>query len=202
MSGTVAVVPEVRLTMPARAEGVGVVRQALAGMADALAFDAAVVADMKMAVTEACTNVVVHAYEGEEGTLEVEMLADETTLTIVVRDWGSGIQPRPHRREAPALGLGLPLIAALSDSFELRGSTNSGAEVRMTFLADRAGDPAHANPVTGLRRRRRPLGSDRRRARAASGLEATPAWPQRSRARASGRAGRARVTRSGAPAPA
>ena len=150
MSGTVAVVPEVRLTMPARAEGVGVVRQALAGMADALAFDAAVVADMKMAVTEACTNVVVHAYEGDEGTLEVEMLADETTLTIVVRDWGSGIQPRPHRREAPALGLGLPLIAALSDSFELRGSTNSGAEVRMTFLADRAGDPAHANPVTGL----------------------------------------------------
>ena len=47
-------------------------------MADALDFDAAVVADMKMAVTEACTNVVVHAYDGEEGTLEVEMLADET----------------------------------------------------------------------------------------------------------------------------
>jgi len=141
--------PDVRLSMPARPEGVAVVRQALAGLADALAFDANVVADMKMAVSEACTNVVVHAYEGEEGTLEVEMLADEATLTIVVRDWGTGIQPRPHRREAPALGLGLPLIAALSDSFELRGSTNSGAEVRMTFLADRAGDPAHANPVTG-----------------------------------------------------
>jgi serine/threonine-protein kinase RsbW len=149
MSDTVAVVPEVRLTMPARAEGVGVVRQALAGMADALAFNAAVVADMKMAVTEACTNVVVHAYEGDEGTLEVEMLADESTLTIVVRDWGTGIQPRPHRREAPALGLGLPLIAALSDSFELRGSTKSGAEVRMTFIADRSEDPADANPVTG-----------------------------------------------------
>jgi anti-sigma regulatory factor (Ser/Thr protein kinase) len=54
--------PEVRLEMPARAEGVGVVRQALAGMADALAFDATVLADMKMAVTEACTNAVVHAY--------------------------------------------------------------------------------------------------------------------------------------------
>ena len=48
--------------MPARPEGVGVVRQALAGMADALDFEAAVLADMKMAVTEACTNVVVHAY--------------------------------------------------------------------------------------------------------------------------------------------
>ena len=147
MTGT-AVAPEVRLTMPARAEGVGVVRQALAGMADALAFDAAVVADMKMAVTEACTNVVVHAYDGEEGTLEVEMLADDAALTIVVRDWGSGIQPRPARREAPALGLGLPLIAALSDSFELKGSTNSGAEVRMTFVR-RPADPADTNPVTG-----------------------------------------------------
>jgi anti-sigma regulatory factor (Ser/Thr protein kinase) len=144
-----AVPPEVVLDMPARAEGVGVVRQALAGMADALAFDAAVVADMKMAVTEACTNVVVHAYDGEEGTLEVEMLADDSALTIVVRDWGTGIQPRPARRDAPALGLGLPLIAALSDSFELKGSTNSGAEVRMTFVADRAVDPVDANPVQG-----------------------------------------------------
>ena len=141
--------PEVVLNMPARAEGVGVVRQALAGMADALAFDAAVVADMKMAVTEACTNVVVHAYEGEEGTLEVEMLSDETTLTIVVRDWGTGIQPRPHRREAPALGLGLPLIAALSDSFELRGSAGQGTEVRMTFAYLRDRDPADENPVQG-----------------------------------------------------
>ena len=43
------------------------VRQALAGMADALDFDAAVLADMKMAVTEACTNVVVHAYDEDAG---------------------------------------------------------------------------------------------------------------------------------------
>ena len=52
--------------MPARPEGVGVVRQALAGMADALDFEASVLADMKMAVTEACTNVVVHAYDADE----------------------------------------------------------------------------------------------------------------------------------------
>ena len=145
---TTAVPPEVLLVMPARPEGVGVVRQALAGVADALDFDASVLADMKMAVTEACTNVVVHAYD-DEGMLEVEMLAGEDGLTIVVRDFGTGIQPRPARSGAPALGLGLPLIAALSDSFELRGSTNSGAEVRMTFIADRSADPAHANPVTG-----------------------------------------------------
>src|SRR3954447_24642770 len=100
--------PEVLLTMPARPEGVGVVRQALAGMADALDFDASVLADMKMAVTEACTYVVVHAYEEDAGVLEVEMLADEAGLTIVVHDQGSGIQPPRPRAEPPALGLGLP----------------------------------------------------------------------------------------------
>jgi anti-sigma regulatory factor (Ser/Thr protein kinase) len=148
--------PEVLLTMPARPEGVGVVRQALAGMADALDFDASVLADMKMAVTEACTNVVVHAYEHDAGVLEVEMLADEAGLTIVVRDHGTGIQPRPARSEPPALGLGLPLIAALSDSFELRGSAGRGTEVRMTFSYARTDDPANANPVTGT------VGSDGR----------------------------------------
>jgi serine/threonine-protein kinase RsbW len=141
--------PEVVLSMPARAEGVGVVRQALAGMADALDFDASVLADMKMAVTEACTNVVVHAYDDEDGVIEVQMVAGEADLTIVVRDRGAGIQPRPARSETPALGLGLPLIAALSDAFELRGSAGQGTEVRMTFAYDRDGDPADANPVTG-----------------------------------------------------
>ena len=135
--------------MAARAEGVGVVRQALAGMADALDFDAAVLSDMKMAVTEACTNVVVHAYDEEAGQLEVQMLAGEYDLTIVVRDRGSGIQPRPSRAGSPALGLGLPLIAALSDTFELRGSAGQGTEVRMTFAYVRDGDPAAAHPVTG-----------------------------------------------------
>ncbi len=144
------VAPDVRLTMPARAEGVAVVRQALAGMADALAFDAAVLADMKMAVSEACTNVVVHAYDDTDGVLEVDMLADEIGLTIRVRDHGSGIKSQATRSNAvPALGLGLPLIAALTDAFELHGATGQGTEVRMTFHYAREGDPAQENPVQG-----------------------------------------------------
>ena len=142
------VTPGVLLTMPARAEAVGVVRQALAGMADALDFDASLLADMKMAVTEACTNVVVHAYE-DEGLLEVEMLADDEGLTIVVRDHGAGIHPRPARAGAPALGLGLPLIAALSDAFELRGSAGLGTEVRMTFAFTHERDAADSGRVRG-----------------------------------------------------
>jgi anti-sigma regulatory factor (Ser/Thr protein kinase) len=77
------------------------------------------------------------------------MLADENGLTIVVRDHGAGIQPRPARAEPPALGLGLPLIAALSDAFELKGSAGQGTEVRMTFAYARGADPAQSNPVTG-----------------------------------------------------
>lgn len=141
--------PEVRLTLPAQAEGVGVVRQALAGMADALDFPGAILSDMKMAVSEACTNVVVHAYEGEDGILEVAMTADTEGLTVIVRDHGRGIQPRSVPSEGPALGLGLPLIAALSDAFELRGTSGQGTEVRMTFFYVRDHDPADDDPITG-----------------------------------------------------
>ena len=142
--------PDVRMTLPARPEGVAVVRQALAGLADALAFDAAVLADMKMAVSEACTNVVVHAYDDSDGVIEVDMTAGEADLTIRVRDYGTGIQPQVNdSREVPALGLGLPLIAALSDAFELHGSAGKGTEVRMTFAYVRDADPADSNPVSG-----------------------------------------------------
>ena len=141
---------DVQLTMSAKPEGVGVVRQALAGMADALDFDAAILADMKMAVTEACTNVVVHAYpDAEGGGLRVDMLAGADGLTIVVRDHGGGIQPQPIQPEPKALGLGLPLIAALSDSFELKGSSSGGTEVRMTFAYVRAHDPSRSSQVAG-----------------------------------------------------
>ena len=148
MTDEIATAPVVRLALPAKPEGVGVVRQALAGLADAMALDAAILADAKMAVTEACTNVVVHAYGDTEGELEVEMLADDDSVTVVVRDRGTGIRPRATR-ETQALGLGLPLIAALSDAFEVRGGPGMGTEVRMTFSYFRESDPAEERPITG-----------------------------------------------------
>jgi hypothetical protein len=67
-----------------------------------------------------------------------------------VRDHGSGIRPRGERRgEAPALGLGLPLIAALSDAYELTGTAGRGTEVKMKFEYAREGDPVEENPVPG-----------------------------------------------------
>ncbi|MEA2170619.1 MAG: serine/threonine-protein kinase RsbW [Solirubrobacteraceae bacterium] len=143
--------PVVTLTLPARPEGVGVVRQALVGVADGLALDGAVLSDAKVAVTEACTNAVVHAYEDEVGMLTVDMFADDAQLTVVVRDHGMGIRPQANRAGSAtaALGLGLPLIAALTDAFEVRGGPGAGTEVRMTFAYDREADPADDNPITG-----------------------------------------------------
>ncbi len=143
--------PIVHLDMPALAEGVGVVRQALVGVADGLALEGAVLSDAKMAVTEACTNSVVHAYASPptpDGRLAVEMYADEVQLTVVVRDAGTGIPESGEPSGEGALGLGLPLIQALSDTFDLT-STGEGTEVRMGFLYEREADPAEENPITG-----------------------------------------------------
>jgi anti-sigma regulatory factor (Ser/Thr protein kinase) len=119
------------MSLPARAENVAVVRHALAGLAERLGMDEAANADLKTVVTEACMNVVVHAYpEGQIGLLEVTALPDGDGLTVSVRDFGRGISPRPGV-DRPSLRIGLALIAALSSSFEIRGGAERGTEIRM-----------------------------------------------------------------------
>jgi serine/threonine-protein kinase RsbW len=120
-----------RMTLPARAENVAVVRHALAGLADRIGMDEPGIADLKTVVTEACMNVVVHAYpQDRPGPLEVEAIPDGQGLTVVVRDHGMGIQPRPDI-DRPSLRIGLTLIAALSSSFEIKGGIDRGTEIRM-----------------------------------------------------------------------
>ena len=120
-----------QMSLPARAENVAVVRHAIAGLAEQIGMDEAATADLKTVVTEACMNVVVHAYpEGEIGVLEVEAVPDEGGLTVAVRDHGRGISPRPGV-DRPSLRIGLALIAALSSSFEISGGVERGTEIRM-----------------------------------------------------------------------
>ena len=120
-----------QMSLPARAENVAVVRHALAGLAERLGMDEASLADLKTVVTEACMNVVVHAYAGSDpGPLEVEAESDLDGVTVVVRDHGTGIRPRPDI-ERPSLRIGLTLIAALSSSFEIKGGADKGTEIRM-----------------------------------------------------------------------
>jgi serine/threonine-protein kinase RsbW len=118
------------MRLPAKAENVAVVRHAIAGMAEQLDMDEAGLADLKTVVTEACMNVVVHAYPDGLGPLEVEADPDSEGLTVSVRDRGAGISPQADSERA-SLKLGLSLIAALSSSFSISGGLGRGTEVTM-----------------------------------------------------------------------
>jgi anti-sigma regulatory factor (Ser/Thr protein kinase) len=127
--------PDFQLTLPARAENVAVVRHAFGGLGDALDVPDHALADVKLAVTEACTNVVVHAYPNGEGPMAIAAGLENGQLTVVVSDEGRGILPRP---DSPGLGLGLPLIATLASSLELGTNDADETEVRMIFELDTA----------------------------------------------------------------
>jgi serine/threonine-protein kinase RsbW len=134
-------------SLPATAENVGIVRHAVGGLAETLGMDPIAVTDLKTIVTEACTNVAVHAYGEEGGPLEVEVVPDDSGITVIVRDRGSGIRPRPDLDES-RLRLGLPLIAALSTNFSISGGIERGTEVvmRMDLVTPASGD-ADAMPM-------------------------------------------------------
>src|SRR3954451_14655648 len=83
--------PELELTLPARPENVAVARHAIGGFADVLDVLDQTLADVKLAVTEACTNVVVHAYPGSEGPITLRATVYEGVLRVVVVDEGRGI---------------------------------------------------------------------------------------------------------------
>jgi serine/threonine-protein kinase RsbW/stage II sporulation protein AB (anti-sigma F factor) len=94
--------------------------------------------DLKLALSEAITNAVVHAFRGREpGTVTVTMTVDAArreVLAMVVDD-GIGCRPRP---DSPGLGLGLPLISTLAQKVEVRTPRSGvGTEVSMSFPLDR-----------------------------------------------------------------
>jgi serine/threonine-protein kinase RsbW len=120
------------LTLPATAENVMVVRQAVAGLGEALSLPGSRIADLKTVVTEACNNVVLHAYDDEPGPLQVTAVPSDEELEIQVADEGHGFRPRAKDGD-PSLGLGLPLIAALSDSFEISGGARQGSKTTIRF---------------------------------------------------------------------
>jgi serine/threonine-protein kinase RsbW len=123
---------ELRLTLPATAENVIVVRQAVAGLGDALGLSPSRIGDLKTVVSEACNNVVLHAYEGDPGPLEVTAEPRSGELEVQIADQGRGFRPRAREGD-PSLGLGLPLIAALSDSFEISGGVGKGSQTTIRF---------------------------------------------------------------------
>ena len=122
---------DVTLVVPAVPDSIAVIRQTVSGICEALGADPRTVGDIKLAATEACTNVVLHAYaDREPGSIELDAFATEDELRLLVRDRGAGMTPAPM---AEGLGLGLPLIAALTSTLTIIEPDEGGTEVSMTF---------------------------------------------------------------------
>ncbi len=134
--------PELRLVLPGRAENVALVRRALSGVVDLLELGDARLLDINAAVSEACNNVVVHAYEGAEGPMEVSLWIQPTELEVIVNDHGVGIRPNVPEPGLEVQGLGLSLIQALTDRVEFLGGKEEGTRVRMSFAYDDGSEEA------------------------------------------------------------
>lgn len=126
----------VALTVPARAEFIALGRLALTGLARTRALSAEIVADLKLALTEACSNSVRHAYdEGREGVVEILYELSDDRIAIQVTDDGSGFDPEILERAQEELdegGLGIAIIRALTDELEIGARPEGGSRLRFT----------------------------------------------------------------------
>lgn len=124
----------VRLELASRPEDVWLARELLSGVAESVTAGLDQIDDIRTAVTEACNNVVQHAYEeGMTGPIELDLALQDEALEVTVRDHGGGMQPWIRTSRSDTLGIGLMVIKALSESVEFRDRPNGGMEVQMRF---------------------------------------------------------------------
>ncbi|QJD84356.1 anti-sigma B factor RsbW [Cohnella herbarum] len=130
----------VTITVPASPEYVDLVRLTLFGIASKLKFTFEDIEDMKVAVSEACNNAVLHAYGEDDGNIEVQFISNAEELSIIVRDFGRSFKV-VENKETPALhgksineiqsgGLGLYLMQALMDRVDVQN--DGGTTITLT----------------------------------------------------------------------
>jgi serine/threonine-protein kinase RsbW len=124
----------VSLVIPARAEYLVFCRLALVGLAQTKNIEAETLADMKLAVTEACSNSIRHAYEEGGGTVSVRFTLEDEEIAIEVEDQGDGFEPQITRPFSPNTesGMGLAIIEALTDELTFSAGTNGSGSL-VTF---------------------------------------------------------------------
>lgn len=127
----------IRLTIPAKPEYITLGRLALTGIARVrdVPFPQEVLGELKLALTEACTNSVRHAYPGREGTVEIVYELHSDRLVVEVSDHGEGFEPGQlggalEEDELSEGGLGIAIIEALADEFEISERAEGGSHLR------------------------------------------------------------------------
>jgi serine/threonine-protein kinase RsbW len=142
----------ISLTIPAKAEYLHIVRLTLFGIATNAGFSYEQIEDMKVAVGEACNNVVLHAYEDKEpGKLEIQFELEENGLSIHIKDEGASFDyeqvvnksttlHNKNLKEAKVGGLGIFMMHALMDKVQVR--TIHGTEVILSKMLSRNEDLA------------------------------------------------------------
>jgi serine/threonine-protein kinase RsbW len=130
--------PTLTLELESRPETLTLVRGMLGGIAELLAMDAELLDDIKTAVSEACNNVVLHAYPDGPGPLTVSLNITDAGIEVLVRDHGVGI-PEIAADDDHVHGVGLPVIRALAQHADFRAPAGGGTNVWMLFPSRRDG---------------------------------------------------------------
>ena len=126
----------VRLTIPAKPEYITLCRLALTGLSRVRPLPDETLADLKLALTEACSNSVRHAYSDREGSVEILYELHEDRLVIEVLDEGEGFDARETDKDGDELtegGLGIAIIRAIADEFEVADRAG-GTGSRLRFV--------------------------------------------------------------------
>ncbi len=122
---------------PAEADSVSRARDALGAFAQSAGATTEQLDAIKLAVSEAATNVVVHAYEGHPGDLYIEGRLASGEFWIRVADDGLGLRPNIDRARpnihSPGLGVGLAVISQVADAFAISTRSPRGTDVQMRF---------------------------------------------------------------------
>jgi len=130
----------VRLTIPAKPEYITLSRLALTGLSRVRPLGDDTLADLKLALTEACSNSVRHAYTNGEGHVEISFELREDRLVVEVADDGAGFEPDGAGRELGGAeltegGLGIAIIRSIADEVEIGdGGTGRGSRLRLVKL--------------------------------------------------------------------
>ena len=123
----------IRLSFPAKPDYLLLARLALSGVGRTTPVSDELLADLKLALTEACGNCVRHAYPDGKGDVSVAYAFDGGAIEMTVEDHGVGLDASAAPSRTDESGMGLPIIRTVVDELEIRpGADGRGTIVRMT----------------------------------------------------------------------